>query len=70
MEINNKLTVTRREREGGYWGKEVEGLSRNMYKGPVDKGNGRGKRLNGGGGVGGVGESNGGKMGTTVIAQQ
>ena len=37
IEIKNKLRVTRREGGQGYWGKEGEGSSRNMYKGPMDK---------------------------------
>ena len=40
MEIKNKLTVTRAEGEGGKWGKEGKGSSRNMYKGPMDKAKG------------------------------
>ena len=43
--------------------------SRNMDKGPMDKDNGGGG-LNVGGRVGREGESNGGKMGTTLIQQQ
>ena len=46
--------------------------SRNVYKGPMDRDNGGGvgRRLNVEVGVGRAGESNGGKMGTTVIEQQ
>ena len=40
-----------------------------MYKGPMNKDNGGGG-LNVGGGVGRTGQSNGGKVGTTVIEQQ
>ena len=43
--------------------------SRNIYKGPMDKDKG-GRGLNVGGEVGRAGESNGGKMGTTVTEQQ
>ena len=39
MEIKNKLTVTRGEREGGQWEKDREGSLRNMYKGLMDKDN-------------------------------
>ena len=49
-------------------GKEGKGLSRNMYKGPMDKA----KEGKDGGwevGLGGVGESGGGKMETTVFEQ-
>ena len=57
MEIKNKLMVTRGAEGGEERGTEGEGLSRNMYKGPVDKDNGGGGGLNvGGGGVGGRGE--------------
>ena len=35
IEIKNKLTMT--GGEGGITGKQGEGLSRNMYKGPMDK---------------------------------
>ena len=42
MEIKNKLTVTRGEGEGGNWRKKEKGLSRNMYKGSMDKDNGVG----------------------------
>ena len=45
------------------WGKG-EGLSRNMYKGPMDKA--KGWEV----GVGGARESGGGKMETTVLEQQ
>ena len=41
-----------------------------MYKGPMDKDNVWGGGLNVGGGVDRAGESNGGKMGTTIIEQQ
>ena len=51
MEIKNKLTVTRGRREGDNR-KEGEGFSRNMYKGPIDKNNRVGGRLNVGGGDG------------------
>ena len=45
--------------------------SRNMYKGPMDKDTrGGGKIECGKWGVDRAGESNGGKMGTTVIEQQ
>ena len=37
IEIKNKLMVIRGEGGGGYWGKEREGSSRKMYKGPMDK---------------------------------
>ena len=44
MEINNKLTVTRREGGGGLLGKSRGRVkSRNMYKGPMDKDNGTGR---------------------------
>ena len=46
IEIKNKLTVTRGEEGGGERGKEVEGSSRNMYKGPLDKP--KGNRIEGG----------------------
>ena len=39
IEIKNKLTVTRREMGGGNDGKRGR-LSRNMYKGPMDKAKG------------------------------
>ena len=39
---------------------------RNIYKGPMNKAK-EGVGLRVGGGVGGVGESGGGKMGTTVL---
>ena len=39
MEIKNKLAVTRGEEGGVKWGKEGEGSSRNMYKGPMGKQN-------------------------------
>ena len=46
MEIKNKLAITGREERGGSWGKEGERLSRNMYKGPMDKDNrGWGRRI-------------------------
>ena len=41
-----------------------------MYKGPMDKDNGAGRTECGKWGMGRAGESNGGKMGTTVIEQQ
>ena len=44
--------------------------SRNMYKGPKHKDNGGGGTLNVGEGLGRARESNGGKIGTTVIKQQ
>ena len=50
-----------------------EVTSRNVSKGPTEKDNGGcggGGRLNEGVGVGRTGESNGGKMGKTVIEQQ
>ena len=37
IEIKNKLTVTREEEEGGYWGKEWEGSSRTCIKDPWTK---------------------------------
>ena len=37
IEIKNKLTVTRGEEGGGEQGKEVEGSSRNMCEGSMDK---------------------------------
>ena len=37
IEIKNRPTVTRGDGRGGHWGKEGEGLSRNMYKGHTDK---------------------------------
>ena len=40
IEIRNKLAVTRGEQGGGLQGKEGEGSSRNMYKGPMDKAKG------------------------------
>ena len=43
--------------------------SRNVCKGPMDKDN-RGRRTEYGRGVGRAVESNGGKVGTTVIEQQ
>ena len=65
MEIKNKLTVTRGEREGGQWGKEGEGSSQGTFvKDPWTKTTGAG--LNVGGEVGRAEENNGGKMGTIV----
>ena len=37
LKIKNQLTVTRENGRGGYWGKEWEVLSRNMYKEHMDK---------------------------------
>ena len=50
-------------------GKEGEGSSRNMYKGPMDKAKG-GKDGRWEVVVGSVGKSGGGKMETTVLGQQ
>ena len=61
--------MTRGGRGRGYQGKEGEGLSRSMCKGPVDKVSGR-RELNVGGGVGRAEESNERKMGTSVIEQE
>ena len=48
-----------------------ERWSRNMYKGPMDKDNRDGGRIESGRwGLGRAGESNGWKMGTTIIEQQ
>ena len=41
--MKNKLTVTRGEVRGGQWEKEREGMSRNMYKRPMDKDSGVGR---------------------------
>ena len=49
----------------------MEGSSRNMFKGPMDKA--RGSRIADGGwevGMAGAGKSGGGKMETTVFEQQ
>ena len=66
MEIKNKLTVTRGEEGGKQWGKEGKGSSKSMYKRPMCKtkeGQDWGQEV----GVGGVGESGGRKMETTVF---
>ena len=49
MEIKNNLTVPRGEGEGRLQEKEGEALSKNPYKGPMDKPNGVGLRVEGGG---------------------
>ena len=64
MGINNKLTVTRGEEGGRYWGNAGERSRQGTcIKDPWKEG------LNVGDGEW-VGESNGGKMGITVIEQQ
>ena len=63
IEIKNKLTVSRGEGEGE--GRQQEGkvLSRNIYKGPIDKSK-RGRM------EGEVGENSGEKVEKTVFKQQ
>ena len=69
MEIKNKLTVTRGDAEIIGEGRGSI-KSRNMYKGPMDTDN-KGRRVECGRGVmDRAGESNGGKMETTLIKQQ
>ena len=68
IEIKNKLTVTRGEVGGGMVGERGR-VFRNMYKGPMDKAKG-GQDLRWEVGMGGVEESGGGKMETTVLGQQ
>ena len=67
MEINNKLILTRGRRIPGERRGRVK--SRNMYKGPMDKNNGGEEDRMWEVGMGRSGESNGRKMGTTVIEQ-
>ena len=53
MDIKNKLTEARGEERGGTEERRGRVKSRNMYKGPMDKDNGRGwQGLNVGGGDG------------------
>ena len=71
MEISNKMTVTRGER--GRWvtgERKGSSWSRNLYAGPMDIDNRVGIDCGAGGGERLEGESNGGKIGTTVIEQQ
>ena len=69
IEIKNKLTVTRGEVEVGNGGRKGGGLSRNMYKGHMDKAKwGYDKEWEVG--MAGVEGSGGGKMETTVLEQQ
>ena len=67
MKIKNNLTVTTGEKESDKGAKRGRVV---MFKGSMDKDNRVRGGLNMGGGVGKVRESNGGKMVTTVIAQQ
>ena len=62
MEIKNKLTEGRGR---GMVGENREGLSRNMYKGPLDKAKGAGGRE-----MAEVGGSGRGEMETSVLEQQ
>ena len=56
---------------GGNRGKKEKVQVRNMYKIPMDKDTGGGGKIEcGKWGVDRAGESNGGKMGTTVIEEQ
>ena len=64
MEKRNKLTVTRGAGGGGEWGKKAKGHQGTCIRDPWTKPTGWG--LTGGAGLG---ESNRGKIGTTVIEQ-
>ena len=69
MEVKNKLTVTRGDREGNSRERRGRVKSKNRYKGPMVKDNGVGIVFGSGGWMG-HGRATGGKNGTTVTEQQ